>query len=207
MRVERLLWHARCAVVLLAVSGEARAHGAFPGIGTFYSGVLHPAVVPAHLLALLAIGLFAGRRGSDYIEQALLVVAGAGAAGLLLAFAGAGADIESGVQLVVLSISAVLGILVASDLKVPRVPGLLATAAVAFSIALDSAPESAGERVGALSGTLLGVLVLFLWFSGPVTLLTGPRQRIGLRIAGSWLSAISLLVLALAVRDCCLLAS
>lgn len=206
MSAERLLWHARCAIVFFAISGEARAHGASPGLGTFYSGMLHPAVVPAHALALLAVGLFAGRRGSDYIEQALIVFAGACAAGLLCAGV-TSVDVEAGVQFVLLSLSAVLGILVASDLKVPRVAGLLTIAIMAFSIALDSAPESADERLGALTGTFVGTLVLFIWFSGPVTLLNGPRQRIGLRIAGSWLSAISLLVLALALRNHRLFAS
>jgi urease accessory protein len=48
---------------LAAAPGWALAHSPIPGIASFYSGVLHPFVVPAQLMALLALGLLFGQRG------------------------------------------------------------------------------------------------------------------------------------------------
>lgn len=50
------------AIVLLAATAcPAAAHSPIKGVGTFYSGLLHPALVPAHLLALIAVGLLIGQ--------------------------------------------------------------------------------------------------------------------------------------------------
>lgn len=181
----------------LQASEEVFAHGAFQGIGTFYGGVLHPWVVPAHLLALIATGLYVGQRGWGDVVRTLPIFIAACAVGLGLAHPG----VEAIARIALLTGAAVIGVLVAADLRVPPGVGILLLTAIGFIVAVDSAPEAqAGAgRFAALAGTCIGVSAVFVWISGPVTCLVRPWQRIGVRVAGSWISACALLVLALAV--------
>lgn len=184
------------AAFLLVTAQKVFAHGAFKGIGSFYGGVLHPAVVPAHLIALLAIGLFVGQRGWDYTVKALPLFIAACVVGLALSRAG----IEQVAQIVLLAGAAIAGVLVAGDVRVPAGLGLMLMAVVGFVVALDSAPDAlaGADRFAALAGTCIGVSAAFIWISGPVTSLTSRWQHLGIRVAGSWVSASALLVLALA---------
>src|SRR5690606_4860057 len=70
----------------LLLASRANAHSSFEGINDFYAGVLHPAVVPAHALAILSLGLFLGqRRLAAGLERVLLVYVAALAGGAVLA--------------------------------------------------------------------------------------------------------------------------
>ena len=71
--------------VLLAVSGEASAHGSIQGIDHFSGGLLHPLVEPTHLISLVALGLLVGQRGIAKAEAALFCFATGVAAGLICA--------------------------------------------------------------------------------------------------------------------------
>ena len=68
------------AIGVLATPSMALAHSAIPGIGFFYSGMLHPLRVAEHLLALLALALLLGQTGLQKSHFAL----GAFSAGLVL---------------------------------------------------------------------------------------------------------------------------
>ena len=69
----------------LLLPGPALAHSPIPGIGGFYNGLLHPLLVPAHLLALVALGLWLGQQALPRIERALLAFSLLLLAGLALA--------------------------------------------------------------------------------------------------------------------------
>ena len=61
----------RAAILLITIlitPGTALAHGSIEGIGDFYSGILHPALVPAHLLVLLSLGLLLGQQGLSHSQ-------------------------------------------------------------------------------------------------------------------------------------------
>jgi urease accessory protein len=49
------------ALLFVVAAAPASAHSPVKGIGTFYNGMLHPYLVPAHLLVLLALGLMIGQ--------------------------------------------------------------------------------------------------------------------------------------------------
>ncbi len=51
---------ALAAVILCLATAAAQAHTVIPGIGGFPGGLLHPLLVPAHALTLIALGLLAG---------------------------------------------------------------------------------------------------------------------------------------------------
>ena len=44
---------------------------AIEGIDALYNGVLHPLMVPAHLLGLIALGLLTGQQGELQIQRVL----------------------------------------------------------------------------------------------------------------------------------------
>ena len=75
---------AALAAALLLVPGHALAHSTIPGIGGFYNGLLHPLVVPAHLLVLLGLALWLGQQPLPTIETPLLTFSALLLAGLAL---------------------------------------------------------------------------------------------------------------------------
>lgn len=187
---------ARIACSLLGCPGTVLAHSVFQGVGNFYGGFLHPAGVPAHLLALLAVGLFVGQRGWEFTVHALRLFILSCLGGLALAWTG----VKLPAILPLLTGAAVLGVLVAAGLRVPPKAGLALAVWVGFFIALDSAPDGleGAARLAALGGTALGASAAFIWVSAPVSALGRPWQHIAIRAAGSWVGASALLVLALA---------
>ena len=82
-------------LLVLAATGGAAAHSPLPGVGAFYSAVLHPIVVPGHLLVALAIGLLVGQHAPAGSRVALPAFAALLAIGLMSPPAIAGAPLPS----------------------------------------------------------------------------------------------------------------
>ena len=187
-----LLVAALCVLPVTAV-----AHSPVEGMNEFYNGVIHPLLVPAHLLLILATGLFLGQRGPRENRLALPAFFLASGAGLLLSgFAAATATAQG----FVLAGTLAIGLVTAVGRRAPLPLYPAAGAFAGFFLGLDSTPESlAGrERLLALAGTGVGLNLWLIYACGVADFFSKrPWQRIGLRIAGSWLAASSLLVLAL----------
>jgi urease accessory protein len=184
------------AALLLLATAAAQAHTVIPGIGGFPGGLLHPLLVPAHTLTLIALGLLAGTFAAR--TQALLLAAFAGAAIAafgLIAMAYSAAQAET----LILCLGAAIGLLLAANLVPPALAATVLTAAIAGAVIFDSVPPvlTVSETALALTGTVVsaGALVAATAFiSGALP----PRIRqIGLRIAGSWIAASAVMVLAL----------
>ena len=62
-------------VALLMGSAPALAHMPFQGIGGFYGGLLHPVLVPAHALSLVALGLLIGQQSDRRIVSIIFTLA------------------------------------------------------------------------------------------------------------------------------------
>ena len=100
----------------LLIPGTTLAHAPIEGIGNFYNGLLHPVLVPAHLLLLVAIGLFIGQQRSKNVEAALGSFALATIVGLILAWFSIGAEAES----IVLVLSTTIGLVIAIKPEIKR---------------------------------------------------------------------------------------
>lgn len=192
---------AKAALLLAAALGvlpvTAHAHSPVEGMNEFYNGVLHPLLVPAHILLILATGLFLGQRGPRENRLALPAFFLAGAAGLALAGSGAAPETVRGL---LLAGTMAIGLLTAVGRRAPLPLYPAAGAFAGFFLGLDSAPEAleGRERILALVGTGLGLNLWLIYACGIADFFSKkPWQRIGLRILGSWLAASSLLVLAL----------
>jgi len=192
---------AKAALLLAAALGvvpvTALAHSPVEGMNEFYNGVLHPLLVPAHILLILATGLFLGQRGPRENRLALPAFFLAGAAGLALSGADLAPDTVPGL---VLGGTVAIGLLTAAGRSAPLPLYPAAGAFAGFFLGLDSTPEAleGRERILALVGTGLGLNLWLIYACGIADFFSKkPWQRIGLRILGSWLAASSLLVLAL----------
>ena len=188
---------ATLGIGLVLLPGVALAHSPIKGLDTFYAGLLHPLFVPAHLLSVLALGIFFGQRGPKAVQTAIIAFLVA----TLLGLAATGIAKPVDVELPLLLGAAVTGALVALDRQLPLPVCVLLAAALGLMIGFDSAqPQLSGRSwLAALLGTGIAVYLMLLytmvfadWF--------GKRhwQRIGLRVLGSWAAASSLLVLSLA---------
>jgi hydrogenase/urease accessory protein HupE len=182
----------------LLIPVRADAHLVTTGLGPVYDGIGHLLLTPEDLVPILALALYAGLRGARAGRLALLVLPLAWLAGGLC---GLGVGHASSAPVPALSFI-LLGILVAADAKLPDG----AVAALAGGLGLVhgflNGPALAGAGPGALG--LLGIavvaFVLVALAAGLVVSLKAPAARIAVRVAGSWIAAIGLLLLGWALR-------
>jgi hydrogenase/urease accessory protein HupE len=182
-------------LLALVVPETSLAHSPIQGIGNFYNGLLHPVLLPAHLLLLIAVGLFLGQQGLKRVEPALGVFAAATILGLIVAWFDIGTEIE----ILVLTLSAAVSLLVAISPQVPLHWCVVIALLAGFSLGIDSAQEklSGNDKLVSLFGSGVAIYFLALY---PLALADHFNkktwQKIGIRIVGSWIAASSLLVLA-----------
>jgi urease accessory protein len=161
----------------------------------FAGGLLHPLTVPAHVLALLALGLMIGRQVGGRLFSLVAFTAGVigGLAAIALAFR------QTAAGDVLLGITVVAAILVV--LAAPLSAFVHAAIALAGGVALgmDSPPQAISIAVATatLIGTGIGTCLTLAIIAIATSYLTGDWQRIGIRIVGSWIAASAILVLAL----------
>jgi len=185
------------AILFLCFSGTVRAHATISGFEGFAGGALHPLTIPAHLLIIVALGLLTGQRSPPSLRALFVNFAPILAAALMFTTTG----LITGVfQPLLVAVALCAAIPVALEKPVSPLVYRALSAAGALALGFDSAPgaSSAGVFIKTLLGT--GIMVIFLVFDvAYYTTLAMRRQwsRVGVRVLGSWIIAISLLVLAL----------
>jgi urease accessory protein len=163
----------------------------------FVGGLLHPFTVPAHALALLALGLLIGQQSGERLPIMPWAAFAAGVAGGLAAIALAFRQTVAADLL--LATAAVTGLLLALARPLP----ILDCAPLAFvggvALGLDSPPQAISIAVATtmLIGTAIGACLALALIAVGASYLTRTWQRIGMRIVGSWIAASAILVLAL----------
>ena len=160
----------------------------------FLAGLLHPLLLPAHGLALIGLAALAGSakwRSWSIATFALGIVGG-----LVAVARGIG---ETPANDVLLAAAAICGLATAALPHVPAWIAVLSALVVGAAIGLDSPPEviSLRDAVLMLAGVGCGGIVAF----GLLATIAGAAaqlwQGVPLRVAGSWIAAIAVLVLAL----------
>ncbi len=106
---------APCGVTILLTPSAALAHSPIRDIGNFYGGLLHPVLVPAQLLLLLALGLLLGQQAPAENKVPLLAFLICTVAGLVYAGLASGGELATAQLLG----TTVLGLLVALHPKFP----------------------------------------------------------------------------------------
>ena len=184
------------AVLAIALSGDvAHAHDIVDGVGGFQGGFLHPLLVPAHTLSVLAFGLMSGQQDRPRVFLMALFPA-ALMATIAMIVAAMSLTIA---QTLLLACGAAAGLLAALAQPMPRAVPAAILATGALSLIFDSVPSvvSKLDTLTALSGTALAATLVFGLVAYATANLNRDWQRIGIRILGSWTAASALLVLAL----------
>jgi len=185
---------------LLSSPATAQAHSPVPGAGDFISGLLHPLTTPTHVLLIVGLGLVAGRRPLAELKMPMAVFAALAALALTLTATG---WIKSVYPPVLIAIALVAAALLALEKMLTPAALSALFAAAALALGLDSAVEtgSTTTRIKTLLGNGLSLIVLVADLAIYVSLAGEAKWlKIALRIAGSWILAIGLLVLAFSLR-------
>jgi urease accessory protein len=183
--------------VLLCVPSRASAHLVTTGMGPVYDGIVHLLQSPDDIVPVIALALYAGLRGAAAGRRAMLLLPLAWFIGGLV-----GSHFPSEITFPIPAISfLVLGGLVAADLRmpVPAVSGLVIILGLTHGF-LNGAVMRAGPGTSGLIGIMAVLFVLITFGSALVVSLKKYWARIVVRVAGSWVAAVGLLMVGWAMR-------
>ena len=187
------------AALLLCLPAIAHAHLVTTGLGPVYDGISHLFVSFDDLLVVVAMALLAGLGGPSAGRQTLFALPSAWLVGGVAGYLGRVTVLPAGITS--LSLLA-LGILVA--LNVRLAPWIATTVAVVVGVAHGwlngTAIASAGREASGLVGIAGAAFVVAALVLGGVVSLRAPWTRIAVRVAGSWIAAIGLLLLGWALK-------
>lgn len=188
------------AALALAWPASARAHLVQSGLGPFYDGIAHFALAPDDWLFVLAVALLGGLSGARGGRIVLFVLPLAWIAGGVLGLASRTVVAWPAVSAVTLVVT---GALVALS---PRLRGAtLTTIATVFGVLHGYLNGTIGAAGGlapsGLAGVALTVFVMTALGAALVVALRGDVSRIVVRIAGSWIAAIGLLLAGWSLRS------
>lgn len=199
MRERRSRFWLLCAI-MLSVVPSAQAHLMNTGFGPFYDGLTHLFVTPEDLLPAIALALLAGLRGPRFGRSILFVLPVAW-------LVGSTAGVWIAPQLTLPSLEIILtiglGALLAADRPLPLAFVVsLAILLGLFHGILNGAElakrPSSGQMVAV--GVTVGLFVLVSLLAGQAASVRVRWARVAIRVAGSWIVAIGLLMLGWAMR-------
>jgi hydrogenase/urease accessory protein HupE len=197
------MWRVIFLLLVTLWPETAWAHGSIPGMQGFYWGMLHPFTSGPQILALFALSLVLQQRQPNSQDMLIGFLAGciAGAAAAALGITG----LDSDVPLTLFAVAT--GILTASALKLP-VPALTVTGGIGGLLngyVSWPDPGSASGMMPSALGAIVGSALIVIVVAGLIEIV---RQKTGwawlpiaVRVAGSWLAAISVLLGALLFRN------
>lgn len=178
---------------------RADAHLVTTGLGPIYDGISHLFVSPDDLLAVVTMGLLAGLNGAATGRRVLFLLPvawlGSGAAALVL-----GPLPVPGMTAAVSLLT--LGGLTALDRRLPlEVVGALALTFGAAHGSLNAMAIAAGQHDGlSLLGIVAAIFVMVAISGALAVTFRATAARIVIRVAGSWVAAIGLLMLGWSLR-------
>jgi len=176
----------------------ARAHLISTGLGPVYDGIAHFALTLEDLLPAFALALLAGLRGKDHARHVVIALPLAWflGGGLGMFFTAHPPIVPGWLPLLA------LGILVASDLALPRTAtttiAIVFGTLLGFENGISMAQTGTGGR-GVL-GASVAVFVLTTLVAACVAAWRTGWLRIAWRVAGSWIAAGGLLLLGWSLR-------
>ena len=181
---------------LLLIPEIVLAHSPIKGISDFFNGMLHPVLVPAQVLIILALGLWFGQNNPAKNKSTILLYLFAVIAGLIATNFSLGVDVSIALLLGTVAV----GLLIISHIVLPKPAYMLIGILLGFIIGLDSAQDELSVRAKwvTLFGSGVGIYFLLLYAMALSESLSKKTwQNITVRVIASWISASALMVLAL----------
>jgi urease accessory protein len=165
------------------------------------AGALHPFAAVEHLILLLGLGLLAGRLPREGRGRAVALLLAGLLAGLAATVTGRAGLLPTGTAAAaVLGLALLAGLLLALG---PVLPTAVASGmALAAGLAVGADTEVGGAAalavLAAAAGVVGGAALIVLGAAALSARATRPPLPVARRVAGSWIAAIALLLLALA---------
>ena len=184
---------------MLLVPSIARAHLTDTGLGPIYDGIAHLLLSFDDLLPVIALALLAGLNGARAGRLVLFVLPVAWLAGGVVGVLAAGAAPPP----IVTSLSLLaLGVLTAASAKLrPPLVVILGIALGSMHGWLNGAAiADAGREASGLFGIAATIFVVVALAAALAVSLRKPWTRIAVRVTGSWIAAVGLLVLGWSLR-------
>jgi urease accessory protein len=162
-------------------------------------GALHPLTNPAHLLVIIALGLLIGQRSPLDLKPPLVVFVPCLTVALFFTTTG---FVTTVYQPALIGLALCAAVAVSLEKPIPPLAYRALFAAGAFALGFDSLPEPSSTSV--LIKTLLGTWIMIIFLVFDIAYYTSLAMgvnwpRVGVRVLGSWIIAISLMVLALSL--------
>jgi hydrogenase/urease accessory protein HupE len=181
---------AACAELLNPL--DAGAHLVTTGMGPVYDGIGHLLLTPEDLISAMAVALYAGLRGKDTGRQTLFLFP---LAWLIGGFAGLMVTSTLVFPVQILSFL-LLGSLIASDLRLPDniITVIVIVVGTVHGFYNGIAMEG-GPGISGLFGIFSILFVLVAIAAAFVISLRAAWTRVVVRVAGSWIVAVGLLML------------
>jgi urease accessory protein len=200
MRRPRLILFWLALAIALMAAPSAHAHLMNTGFGPFSDGLTHLFVTPEDLLPVIALALTAGLRGPRFGRAVLFALPAAwlvgSAVGLLLA-----PPITLPVAEIIVTIA--LGVLLAADRPLPlTLVTCLAILLGLFHGILNGSelPKQSFSSQISAAGVSAALFVAVSLLAGQAASIRVLWVRVAVRVAGSWIVAIGLLMLGWAMR-------
>jgi len=179
------------AGITICAASPAHAHLMNTGFGPFYDGLAHLFVSPEDLLPVIALALLAGLRGPRPSRAVLLILPVAWLAGVFM-------QVSSDLTVAAVALTITLGGLVAADRHLPE----WLVIGCALVLGLLQGSLNGTEWIGfSIVGNAVALFVVVALLAGQVTALRSAWARIVVRVAGSWIAAIGLLMLGWLLRS------
>jgi urease accessory protein len=194
----RLLMLLGVLAVTSLFPARAEAHLNSTGLGPVYDGLIHFLLNPEDILAVLALALFAGQRGTAHGRRVLFVLPIAWLVGGFLALTTTAAH---GTALTFISFLLLGGLLAAdAKLSIPLITVLASVIGLFHGYLNGAGMGQPTDGALALLGIFLAIFVLVALAASFVEPLRQQWARIAVRVAGSWIAATGLLMLGWAIR-------
>jgi len=185
---------AAITVVAGASTVSADAHLVQTGFGTFYDGVVHLLITPTDLLVVIGFGLLAGLGGKALSRGVLLVLPATWMVGGL---AGMTWPVDAALPWLTSLTFGLVGVMIAANVHLPVSVGVglavLAGGLHGFINGATMAPGGADWL--ALTGAAVLAFTLVTLSAAIVASLHAPWTRVVVRVAGSWMTAIAMLMI------------
>jgi urease accessory protein len=184
---------ATCALLLFP--DVARAHP-MPGVGDFYAGMLHPIIAIEFLLSWITLASLIGRRDSVEVLVILGIFVGALATGAIAAQALPSPMWLSRVDFGLMTLG---GLLVALAFAWPAAVLIVLSAMMGFAHGMANASEfsMATSAWRFIPGLIASGLVIVICGVGVVRSLHRPWTLVAVRVVGSWIAAVGIMLTAL----------
>lgn len=179
------------AVVALAAPEGACAHLVTTGMGPVYDGIGHLLLTPQDVVPVVAVALFVGMRGTTAGRHALFQFPTAWLAGSIIGMAVPANEMTF---LPIVSFLA-LGGLIAADIRLPDtlISLLIIILGGLHGLGNGSALTSSSGVPG-LVGIAVAIFVLVALIASCVVCVKPLWMRISIRVVGSWVAAVGLLM-------------